>query len=178
MKTVYSNNCKISDYNPIYKQDSNYVVCFNKYPSIITTKVLRNGRYENEKATSTNCGYNYILFDHKPNVEEIKKEFNDIINESISKKIKRGFIYDGKRIHLTKENQMNYKTNYDLAIQTYGQNLPYKIKCENNGKTEYLVFETTAEFTKFYLDMNKHINNCLEEGWKRKDSIDYSQYVQ
>ena len=77
---------------------------------------------------------------------------------------------------MTKENQINYKASYDLAIQSGGKNLPIRIKATKNGKVEYMVFFTIAEVEDFYLAVNRHINNCLEDGWQKKDAIDYSVY--
>lgn len=179
MKTKYIKTGKLLDYKPISKIDGKWYVCFwcNELKRE-SEPVLKGGKFVNEhKLESTGlCSYSYIVYDTKPSIEVIKNDLEEIINANVSKKIEYGFVFNGNKIHLSKENQMNYKANYDLALQTNGQNLPLRIKTTKNGKTEYIIFFTPDEFSKFYLEMNKFINNALEEGWKEKDSIDYSIY--
>lgn len=166
MKPIYSNTCNILDYKPVYKVGKNYAVCFNN------TSIMSKGH--NDRI----CMYNYIVFDSKPSLVEIKEAFEEMFNKSTENMITNNFVYDGNNISLTKENQMNYKAAYDLAMQTNGANLPYKIKASKNGVRNYIIFENTVEFTQFYVAMNKFINKCLEDGWAAKDAIDYSVYVQ
>lgn len=175
MKTIYTDTCKLTDYKPMYKVGEKYVVCFNC--NVIKSVQRRKTAITGNNEPYETCQYQYMVFSTKPSIQTIKNEYEEYVNSIISKRITTGFIYDKKNIDLSTENQMNYKAAYDLAMQTNGMNLPYKIKCEMNGKTQYLIFNTVSEITTFYLALNKHISKCLEDGWTMKDSIDYSIYV-
>lgn len=179
MKTIFSKTINVSDYKPIYKDNGKWYVCF--WYKEIMKQVLRkfNGkRYvkTDELVSSGMCSYSYFIYDSKPSVQTIKNDINAYVNSIVSDKIVNGFVWKGNSIHLTAENQMNYKSSYDLALQSGGANLPIRIKTTKNGKTEYLVFMTIDELSAFYLAMNKHINKMLENGWDMKDNIDYSVY--
>ena len=180
MKTVFSNSCKISDYKPISIIGNDYYICWGK--TIIkkpAEKILKNGRFVKSDimVDSDKCFYDYMIFTGvKPTKKMIKTEIEEYIDSYTSKKITTGFVYNGEKINLSKENQLNYKAAFDLAMQTNGMNLPYKIKTKSNGTSEYIIFSTIDEFYDFYLKMNAYIQKCLEEGWERKDSIDYSVY--
>ena len=181
MKTVYSQVVKIDDYKPIFNVGDNWYVCFD-YTEIMqdANPVLNGGKFvKNDSLVSTGlCSYSYIVYNnYKPPVDVIKNDLEEIINASVSRSIMNDFYWKDSNINLSKENQMNYKASYDLAAQTNGKNLPIRIKANKNGKTEYLVFFTMKELEEFYLAMNLHINNSLERGWQKKDSIDYSLYI-
>lgn len=180
MKTLYTNTCKTKDFKPIYKVDDKYYVCFLR-SSIKRelSRTLKNGRFIKTDAVEDTdyCTYRYFVFDTKPSPNEIKTAFEEYVNDSITKRITNGFEYNGKKVNLSKENQMNYKAAYDLAVQTGGMNLPYKIKTTYNGNREYLVFNNVNELTDFYVKLNNYIQNCLEDGWHMKDAIDYNIYV-
>lgn len=179
MKTVYSNIVKIDNYKPMFNVGDEWYVCFDKKEIMEEAKpVLKGGKFvKDDSLVSTGqCSYSYIKYDHKPSINVIKNDLEEIINSSVSNKIMNYFYWKGAKINLSRENQMNYKASYDLALQSGSKNLPIRIKATKNGKSEYFVFFTLAEFEEFYVAVNRHINNCLEEGWQKKDSIDYSIY--
>lgn len=111
-------------------------------------------------------------------LDEIKDAILADINTQTDEKILTGFVWNDKPVWLSSENQFNFKAAYDLAIQTQGQSLPVKFKLgENeNGEPVYHTFEDMNEFTDFYTKAIAFINQCLNEGWERKDSIDWSVY--
>ena len=123
-----------------------------------------------------------IYFYKKPHpvvtFEEIKEAILGDINAQTDEKILTGFVWNDKPVWLSSENQFNFKAAYDLAVQTVGNSLPVKFKLgELEDKTPvYHTFEIMSEFTDFYTKTIAHINQCLNDGWKRKDSIDWSQY--
>ena len=179
MKPIFSNTCKITDYKPVYKLGNSYAICFNCVPLKAEKYQGKYAKYsKNIEHVSTDLVmYNYMVFDLMPSITEIKAEYEEYVNSIVSTMI-TNFYYDDKQFNLSKENQMNYKAAYDLAVQTNGANLPYKVKCKAGIKQQYLIFNDVNEFTSFYVAINKHINSCLERGWNMKDSIDYSVYVQ
>ena len=111
--------------------------------------------------------------------EEIKTAILDDINSQTDEKILKGFEWNKKPVWLSSENQFNFKAAYDLAVQTKGQSLPVKFKIGETAEGEpvYHTFEDMEEFTDFYTKAIAFINTCLNEGWERKDSIDWSQYI-
>jgi hypothetical protein len=77
---------------------------------------------------------------------------------------------------LTQENQFNYKAAYDFAIQTNGNSLPFTVKYGDVSEPSYYEFSTLEEFSDFYTACLRHINECIINGWRQKDSIDWSKY--
>lgn len=107
----------------------------------------------------------------------VKKAIIDDINARTDEKILTGFIWNEKPVYLSSENQFNFKAAYDLAVQTQGQTLPVTFKLgEKDGEPVYYEFTNMAEFTDFYIQAISFINNCLKEGWREKDSIDFEPY--
>lgn len=129
-----------------------------------------------------NATWYEIYFSQKvktyPTIDEIKESILTDINSQTDEKILKGFVWNNKPVWLSSENQFNFKAAYDLAIQTQGQNLPLKFKLGENEDNEpvYHTFSTVEELNEFYLSAIAFIQQCLNEGWKLKDSIDFSVY--
>lgn len=123
-----------------------------------------------------------IYFYKKPHpvvtFEEVKEAILSDINAQTDEKILSGFVWNDKPVWLSSENQFNFKAAYDLAVQTEGQSLPVKFKLGENeeGEPVYHTFEDMTEFTDFYTKAIAYINQCLNEGWARKDVIDWNDY--
>ena len=115
-------------------------------------------------------------FDHKPDAEEIRSLVAGWYNSQTDERILSGFEYDGQLVWLSTENQLNYKAAYDLAVQTGGQNLPVTFKFGTDDVSYYRTFETVADLQDFYVKAMKHIQNALQEGWKKKDAVDLAFY--
>lgn len=79
---------------------------------------------------------------------------------------------------LNAENQRNYSEEQRVAQMTNGANLPANVKVsENEDKTAvYDTFETVEEITQFYLTGVNFIKTTIDEGWQRKDAIDWAPY--
>ena len=131
----------------------------------------------------------------KIDIDIIKKAITDDINKQTDEKILNGFVWNDNPVWLSSENQFNFKAAYDLAIQTNGASLPVKFKIgetpvtyvnkgteeepiwvKEGGEPIYHIFETVEDLADFYTKAVAHINNCLNEGWQKKDSIDWSEY--
>lgn len=117
-----------------------------------------------------------VIF-HKPTLEEIKDIIMGWHNSKTSEKIVSKFQWKGMHIWLTIENQMNYKTAYDLAVQTDGKNLPYTCKFGDMRNPQYYTFTTFEDLQDFYLSMVAYINDAIKQGWEEKDSFDWQPYV-
>ena len=178
MKNVLNKTDLVSNYKPIYESNGKWCVCFN-YVELMkeVNPVLINGKCvkSNDVESTGMCSFNYMVYDSKPSIETIKTDIKEHIDEKVKYKIINGFVWNGCRVTLSKENQMNYKSMYDI-VQSNNTLFPIRIKCSKNGKTEYIIFYSANEYSDFYISSVKHINKCLEEGWKEKDNFDTSLY--
>lgn len=124
-------------------------------------------------------GYDYRhTFDHKPTEQEIRDVIIAQINANTDAKILTGFVWQGKKVWLSTENEFNFKAAYDLAVQTGGATLPVKFKLgeDGNGNPVYHTFTELSEFTDFYTKAIAFVNTTLNEGWAEKDGIDMTKF--
>ena len=77
----------------------------------------------------------------------------------------------------TGRNQMNYKTAYDLALQTGGENLPVTFKLGEEDNPTFYEFASMQQLQEFYTGAVKHIQETQKEGWELKKAIDWSVYT-
>ena len=124
-------------------------------------------------------GYNFRKnYDHKPTKTELKEDITQLIDGITDSKILQGFRWNEVSVYLSTENQMNFKAAFDLNMQTGGLMLPVKFKLgeDREGNAVYHTFENMEDFTNFYTSAVGYINQCLNEGWAEKDSLDMSSY--
>ena len=68
-------------------------------------------------------------FDHKPEKEELTKLITDENNARTSRKIIEGGVtWNDIPVWLSTENQLNFKSVYDMAVQAAGASLPVEFK--------------------------------------------------
>ncbi|MEY8684858.1 hypothetical protein AB9N12_01510 [Bacteroides sp. AN502(2024)] len=115
-------------------------------------------------------------FGHKPTGEEIRSTVMAWYNGETDTAILSGFRYNDVPVWLSQENQFNYKSAYDLAVQTNGGTLPVTFKFGTDTEPHYRTFETLEELTDFYTKAMSHIRTALAEGWKKKDAFDLEVY--
>jgi hypothetical protein len=124
----------------------------------------------------------------KPSLEQIKQAVIADIDRQTDEKILKECPWtvlhgddQGKEVTLwlTAENQRNYSEGQRVAQITAGASLPMKFKVGENedGTAVYDIFETVEEITQFYIAGVNFINQTLNEGWQRKDSMDWSPYT-
>lgn len=123
------------------------------------------------------------IVEYKPTLEEIKEMVLDAINKEIDRTILTGFVWtDGEGheypVWLSTENQFNYKSAFDLAVQTGGAMLPVTFKFGTVENPVYHEFATLEELQDFYLKAIAFIQATYQRGWVEKDSIDWSDYEQ
>ena len=116
------------------------------------------------------------LVSFKPSLEQLKKLVLDAINKEVDEKILSGFVWKEMPVWLSTENQFNYKAAYDLAVMSQGKSLPVTFKFGTIESPMYYTFETLDGINDFYISAMAYINSTLAEGWKLKDSIDWSVY--
>ena len=109
---------------------------------------------------------------------DVEKAVIADINAQTDERILSGFAWNGKPVWLSTENQFNFKAAYDVAIQTDGENLPVKFKLgeDEEGHPVYHTFDAQNAFNDFYTKAIAYINQCLNDGWTRKDAIDWTPY--
>ncbi|WP_368126872.1 DUF4376 domain-containing protein, partial [Bacteroides caccae] len=108
---------------------------------------------------------------------EIKAVINEWYNRKITDTIESGYIWNGLKVWLSMENQMNYKTAYDLALQTGGENLPVTFKLGEEDNPTFYEFASMQQLQEFYTGAVKHIQETQKEGWELKKAIDWSVYT-
>lgn len=115
-----------------------------------------------------------------PSIEQVKEAVNADIDAQTDAKILNGYEFtpDGEEqpitVWLSKENQTNFSEAHRLQI------VPVKFKLNETEDKQpiYHTFETFEELDRFYKGGVQYINYCLNEGWARKDSIDWEPYAQ
>ena len=160
--------------NRIYIGGSKLVECINPYTNkwIVLWDTKKEITERGEEVTS----HMSEIFNHKPTIEEIKNTILSWYNSVIENSITNSYVWQDIPVWLSTENQLNYKAQYDLAVQTEGKSLPVVFKFGNEDSPVYYEFNTLEELTDFYIGVTKHIQDMLIKGWKSKDSIDWSIY--
>ena len=128
--------------------------------------------------TETENGFSFEekSFNRKPSIEQIKDLVYEWYNKQTDEKIVSGYVWKGKNVWISTENQFNYKAAFDLAMQTAGHSLPVKFKFGTPSEPIYYIFDSLAELTDFYKGAMSYINNTLDEGWSKKDNINWDNY--
>lgn len=138
--------------------------------------------YGIEPVDENNSTWGEVFFYKKQHptitIDEVKKAIISDINSQTDENILSGFVWNGKKVWLSQENQFNFKAAYDLAVQTNGMSLPVKFKLgeTEEGEPVYHTFEKLDDITDFYISAINYINQCLNEGWEMKDGIEWSEY--
>lgn len=117
-----------------------------------------------------------VAVKYKIRTFDIKQAVLNAINKDIDEKILSGFAWKDMSVWLSSENQFNYKAAYDLAVMSQGKSLPTVFKFGTTDNPVYYAFESLEDISDFYVSAMAYINTCLADGWKKKDSIDWSVY--
>lgn len=142
------------------------IECLNPYSNLW---VIRwNKREEINDLGETVTKWEEEVFDHKPILEEIKAVIEEFYNSRTREEILSGFHWNDQVVWLTSENQLNYKSLYDLQSE---------INTIKVGESSYITFNTFAEYKEFYLAAIQFIKDTLAKGWQKKDSFDYTPYI-
>ena len=105
------------------------------------------------------------------------------INEQTDAKILSGFVWTPEgsepiNVWLSAENQRNFSEAQRMA-EKYGSlvlPLTFKLGEADDESAVYHTFETVEELDNFYAQAFAFVNQCLNEGWQRKDAIDWEPY--
>ena len=116
----------------------------------------------------------------KPSFEQVKAAILADIDKQTDEKILNGYQFTPEgaeepiTVWLSKENQTNFSEAHRLQI------VPIKFKLNETADKQpiYHEFTTFEELDAFYKGGVQYINQCLNEGWARKDGIDWAPYEQ
>lgn len=101
--------------------------------------------------------------------ERIKSELISKINKDTKKSIVSGYSWKGMNVKLSLEDQSNYRLYYDRFIR---DGVSYQCRFSTDSGTPiYYTIETASDNEDFYKGMVKHIESCIQKGWKRKDEV-------
>lgn len=126
------------------------------------------------KDEDNEMGYNWrTSFDHQPTIAEIKDTILAQISHNTQQKIIEGFSWKGIKVWLSSENQANYSLAYNMVKNGDLNNLP-TIKLGTDDNPVLYEFEDETELISFAQSMQKHIQDCLDESWTERSSIDWS----
>ena len=103
----------------------------------------------------------------KPTIEQVKQAVFADINAQVKEKIVSGFVWNEIPVWLSEENQMNFAQAVVPATFKIG---------EQDGTPVYLTFETQEDMKAFSDACTQWKQQCLQEGWHRKDAIDWTPY--
>ena len=153
------------------------VECINRYIGKYRVRWdIKPETGENDDKQAVSYYETEIILPHKPNINDIKQAVLEGVNRMIDEKIISEFVWKDMPVWLSTENQFNYKAAYDLAVMSQGQSLPVTFKFGTTESPVYYTFETLDDISDFYISAMAYINTTLAEGWKLKDSIDWSVY--
>lgn len=164
MNNKYSGN--VSDFQPVVEDASRVVISYG-------LKELGDGKAEWYEIP-------FYKKQGRPSFEAAKKAIIADINARTDEKILNGYEFtpDGEEtpivVWLSKESQTDFSEPHRLQI------VPIKFKLNETADMQpiYHTFETFEELDRFYKGGVRYINQCLNEGWAEKDSIDWTPYEQ
>jgi len=162
---------KKTDFAPVKEDASRVIICYG-YQEV-----------DEENATWIEI-YIYKKQVSQVTLEDVKKAIIADIDSQTDEKILTGFVWtdnDGVERHvwLSKENQSNYSEAQRRAEKKGNKNyvpVTFKIGEDENNAACYRTFETLDDLNNFYDGVYVHIQQCLAEGWQKKDAIDFEPY--
>lgn len=122
--------------------------------------------------TETDDGAEWLEhdFDHRPTANELRRLYDEYTNSQVKDKILNGMTYDGTRIYLSDENQRNFLSAFFVPAE-------FKVGEDDEGNAVYKKFTILTKLTAFKTAVFTHIQQCLKEGWEKKDGFDVRPYL-
>ena len=161
---------KKTEFAPI-REDASRVIISYGYQELDTENGTWFEIYLNKKQVS------------QVSLADVKAAIIADINKRTDEKIISGFVWtpeggDPIPVWLSTENQFNFKSAYDLAVQKNGATLPvtFKMGEDAEGTPVYHTFETMEDADDFYIKAVAFINQTLAAGWDEKDGMDWTPY--
>ena len=127
--------------------------------------------------------YQYKRQNSQLSFQIVKDAILNDINEQTDMKILSGFVWTPEggepiNVWLSAENQRNFSEAQRMAEKYGSMILPltFKLGEADDEQPVYHTFETVEELDSFYTQAFSFVNQCLNEGWQRKDAIDWAPY--
>ena len=111
-------------------------------------------------------------------LQDVKDSIINDINERTDARILNGYQFtpagseEPITVWLSTENQHNFQEAQRLQVVP----VKFKLNEDENKQPIYHTFTTTEELDAFYLGGVQYVQQCLNEGWAEKDSIDWAPY--
>lgn len=114
-----------------------------------------------------------------PSLEAVKRAIFADINARTSQRIIGGMVWKDKPVWLSRDNQANWQADYEQARELGESAFPMKTKLgeDGEGNPVYHTFNSFNSLNDFHKAYMQHRQQCLQDGWRQKDSIDWSQYA-
>ena len=148
-------NIKLSDFKTIQTDGSQIIVCYG-------LKQVSGDIYECQEVVLPKTQHNQLTFD------VVKEAIIADINSRVKSAIIGGFVWQDKPVWLSEENQLNFSQGVVPVTLKIGE--------QEDGTPIYHKFDTDEELRAFNDDCNVWKQQCLADGYKEKDSIDWNAY--
>ena len=106
----------------------------------------------------------------RPSFEQVKAAIIADINERVKTLIIGGFVWNGKNVWLSEENQMNFAQAVCPVTLKIGE--------QADGTPIYQEFATQEDVKAFTEACVAWKQQCLSAGWAEKDGMDWAPYEQ
>lgn len=123
----------------------------------------------NELATWRELYFPKKQFGEKPSPAQAKEAILADINARVKEAIVGGFVWEGKPVWLSEENQLNF----GQAVAP----VTLKIGEQSDGTPVYETFETQEGIKAFADACIKWKQQCLADGYAEKDAMDWDAYA-
>jgi len=133
---------------------------------------------EDEEHATWHEVYFYKKMVGTPSFAQVKKAILADIDAQTDERILNGYEFtpDGADtpivVWLSRENQTNFSEAQRLAIVP----ITFKLNEDEEQKAIYHTFADFDELDRFYKGGVAYIQQCLQQGWARKDAIDWAPY--
>ena len=127
--------------------------------------------YEMTADGKKNAFWHEVTFYKKkgvPTLEQVKQAVIQDINARVKTAIISGFTYEGNPVWLSEENQLNFSQAVVPATLKIGE--------QADGTPIYKTFSDAAELKAFNDACSLWRQQCLAEGYNKKDGIDWAPY--
>lgn len=130
-----------------------------------------------EDGGASESGWEYRhTFTHRPSADEIKELVVAAINAVTAEKILSGFVWNGQRVYLSKENQLNFAAIERSESVAYP--LSIKVGEGTDGSAEYMTFAEKKDFVAFSQAASLYVIECVQAGWQEKDNVDWDKLTE
>lgn len=126
------------------------------------------GLYTDESGST----YEYRhTFDHEPTWEEVKAQLIEAINAETKDTIINGFEWEGQKIWLSEQVQMNLNSIEGAKFPEGQYPIGIKVNEDAEGEAIYMTFNNAEEFSTFHQHACEHVVATLDAGWKEKKAL-------